>query len=100
MEQRRRNDQGDVGKPSLPTAEALAKALAGKDGKVAPTTVAIDGEKGYRVHLPSTNMEKPREVVIVFRKRLMHMIAAAGKDAAIDVAGPFDTFLKSWKWSE
>ena len=89
----------DVGKPAAPTAEELAKALAGRDGKVYPDPVLVDGAKGVKVETSSTDMSRPKFAIVVYRDGKAYLIMAAEKkgDAISDA---LDAVVKSWKWSK
>jgi hypothetical protein len=89
----------DFGKPAAPTPQALAKALAGKDGKVSPDPVLVDGEKGVKVETTSTDMSRPKVAVIVYRNGTAYLIMGAEKNGSA-VSGALDEVVKSWKWSK
>lgn len=88
----------DSGKPTLPTAEATAQALAGSDGQVFAEPMSVDGEKGIRLQTPSTNMERPRCAVVVYRQGKVFLIMAAGA-RGFDVEDAFDHVLQTWRWA-
>lgn len=89
----------DVGKPTLPNAEAMARALAGSDGQVLVDPVFVDGESGVRVKTTSTDMSKPSHAVVVFRNGKVYLIMAAGGNG-VDVTDAFDHALQTWRWTK
>jgi hypothetical protein len=88
----------DVGKPLLPDAGQVARSLAGKDGRVLPDSVTVDGTDGVRIETPSADMTRPRLAVVVFRDEKVYLIMAATNGA--DISGAFDEVLKSWRWND
>jgi hypothetical protein len=89
----------DVGKPATDSARAMAAALAGKDGKVYPDPIHIDGSDGIKVETSSTDMSRPKYAVIIFRNEQAYMIMAAQK-SGVDVSDALQQIVKSWKWTK
>lgn len=87
----------DVGRPVLPTAEELAKQMAGNDGRISPVPVTVDGTKGLRVDRPAVDASRPAHVVIVYRGEIVYLIMAARAHDA-DVSKPFEQILTTWRW--
>ena len=87
----------DVGKPALATARQTAEALAGKDGRVLPEPVSLDGVEGIRVETTSTDMSRPRFAVVMYRDDKFYLVMAASARGT-DVSGAFDQVLKTWRW--
>ena len=88
----------DVGKP-IGSAKELAQSLAGKDGKVYPDKVAVDGVDGIKVESTSDNMSRPKYAVVVFRDSKVYLIMAAQLPGT-NVSGVLDQVVKSWKWKK
>lgn len=86
----------DVGKPAG-SAQELAKALAGKDGKVFPNKVVVDKVEGIKLESTSENLLRPKFAVVVFRDSKAYLIMAAQKPGT-NVSDAFDQAVKSWKW--
>src|SRR5205823_85467 len=89
----------DVGKPSAPSAKALAKALAGEGGTIYPDPVPIDGSDGIKVETTSTDMSRPKFAIVVFREGKVYLIMAAQKSGT-DVSDAQNQIVKSWKWTK
>jgi hypothetical protein len=87
----------DVGKPAAPTAKDLAKALAGKDGKVYPDPVSVDGTDGIKVETKSTDMSRPKLAIVIFRDEKVYLLMAAEKQGS-HVSDAVDQIVKTWKW--
>lgn len=87
----------DVGKPSVPSAETLAKSLAGKDGKVHSDPVSIDGTDGIKVETNSTDMSRPKLAIVVYRDHKVYLLMAAEKKGK-RVSKALDQIVSSWRW--
>lgn len=87
----------DVGTPARPTARQLARSVAGKEGKVRPEAVFVDGIEGARVDMPSPDVSQPRYCAIVFRDGQAYLIFAA-QSPGHDVSEAFEHVLKTWSW--
>jgi hypothetical protein len=89
----------DVGSPAFPTAQAIAESFArGADGQVAQDEVDVDGEKGVRVTTASTDLSKPRSMIVVYRDGKAYLIMG-GAVEGVDVGDAVDRICTTWKWS-
>jgi hypothetical protein len=87
----------DVGKPAVPTAEAMARSLAGADGQVLRKPVSLDGHDGVRVKTASEDMSRPHHAVVCYKDGKVYLLmAAAVNGKQIDDA--FNHVLKTWHW--
>ncbi len=90
--------QVDVGTSALPTAGDMARSFAGSDGRVLPEPITIDGASALRVETPSTDLSRPKDIVIVYRDSKVYLIMAAATTGN-DVSSAFDEVVKSWRWT-
>ncbi len=88
----------DVGKPTA-SAKELAQALAGKDGKIYPDPVAVDGVEGIKVESTSDNMSRPKFAFVVVRDSKVYLIMASQLPGT-NVSEALDQVVKSWKWKQ
>ena len=89
----------DIGTPKLDSAKEMAKSFVGKDSKVVPEPVTVDGVDGFKVVTDSTDFKRPKFVIVVYRKDQAYMIMAAQtKDT--DVTDTFNGIINSWKWTK
>ena len=86
----------DVGRPAYPTARQTAQAFAAEGGRVHEEPILLDGVEGVRVQTDSSDLSRPREVVVVYRGGRVYLIMAAAKDSGVEHA--FAQVLKSWRW--
>jgi hypothetical protein len=84
----------DIGKPALPTAQEMARALAGNDGIV----VTIDGHDAIRVATASSDMSKPQHAIVIYRNDKVYLLMATGVRGT-DVTEALDHVIQSWHWS-
>ena len=89
----------DVGKPAKSSARELAKALAGKDGKVDPDPVSVDGTEGIKFENTSTDMSRPKAGIVIFRDKKAYLVMAA-QQRGTDVSDALEQITKSWKWKK
>jgi hypothetical protein len=88
----------DVGKPTA-SARELAQSLAGKDGKIYPDKVAVDGVDGIKVESTSDNLSRPKYAVVVLRDSKVYLIMAAQLPGT-NVSEALNQIVKSWKWKQ
>jgi hypothetical protein len=88
----------DVGKPAA-SAKELAQSLAGKDGKIYPDKVSVDGVEGIKIESTSDNMSRPKYAVVVIRDSKVYLIMAAQLPRT-NVSEALDQIVKSWKWKQ
>jgi len=90
----------DVGTPTAPTPEALARQFAqSTGGKVLPQGVDFDGVPGVGVMTASKTMDMPKNVVVLFRNEQVYLVMVAAVEGT-DVLGAMSTIRYSWKWKE
>ncbi|HYO09549.1 MAG TPA: hypothetical protein VER17_11310 [Tepidisphaeraceae bacterium] len=89
----------DVAGPAFPTPQAMAQGLAGGvDGRVDPATLELDGQPCVRVTAGSTDLTKPRGVLIAYRNNQAYMLGAAGPEQT-DVLAALEHVRATWKWT-
>ena len=89
----------EAGRPTLPTARQVAETFAADGGRVIPDPVSIDGVEGVRVETTSTDLSRPRHVVVVFKGDQAFLIMAAAANE-VDVSAAFDDVLRTWRWND
>ena len=88
----------DVGSPAFPTVRETAKRFAQSlNGQVLPDAIDLDGERGVKVTSSSTNMAKPREVIIVYRNGKVYLLMAAAGEG-VEVSNALEHVRSTWKW--
>lgn len=89
----------DVGSPTAPTAEALAKTFAAEvGGTVSQEPLDFDGASGIYVSTSSTNLATPRIMILILRRNQLYLVMAAAV-TEVDVSSPIATIRESWKWT-
>jgi hypothetical protein len=91
--------QVDVGTPALPTADEMAKSLAGPDGRVLPEPVNVDGIAAIRVETSSSDLSRPKVVLIVYHNAKVYLIMGAATTGNV-VSSAFDEVVRSWRWTQ
>jgi len=89
----------DVGKPVDEDPVKIARMLAGKDGKVDPKPIQIDGVAGYRVQTTSNDFSRPHLGIVIMRGGKMYLIMAARKNG-FDTSKALETVVESWRWAK
>ncbi len=88
----------DVGTPAFPTAAEMAKSFAtSADGRVAPGTLDFDGEIATKATTSSTNVSKPRVIIIIYRGGKSYLVMASGVEG-VDVTKAIEHVRSTWKW--
>ncbi len=88
----------DVARPAFPSARATAIEMAGKDGRVLPGVVQVDGVEGVKVETPSTDMARPCLAVALFRDQKLYLIMGASAHGT-DISAAFDEVVRTWRWN-
>jgi len=91
----------DIGKPSEPTAKKLAEAFAKKfNGSVGEVAIEIDGEKGWRVTIPTDKKSiRPVDCIVAFKDGRSFLLIGAAKEAG-DLPKALDELVAGWKWKK
>lgn len=91
----------DIFKPVEPTAKELAVAFAKRwNGRLGESSVKIDGEKGYRVTIPSDNKTMhPVDCIVAIKDARAFMLIGGAKENG-DLGKALDDLVASWKWKK
>jgi len=84
-----------------PRAKKHAEALARKfNGSVGEEAIKIDGEKGWRVTIPSDKKQiRPVDCIVAFKDEHSFVIIAAAKESG-DLSKALDELVAGWKWKK
>ncbi|MEM0927297.1 MAG: hypothetical protein AAGJ83_14730 [Planctomycetota bacterium] len=90
----------DVGPPTAATAKQLAEGFAkSAGGTVSTETVEFDGTPGVVASTSSTQLTKPRKMIVIFRgtNAYLLMVAAVG---GIEIDEALSSIRQTWKWTQ